>query len=49
MESNLLNIIKLIADIAIVPLCGMIWSVQGRLSKIEGKFETMLQLMQKDK
>lgn len=40
--------IKLVADIAILPLLGMIYSVQGRLSKIEGQLKIMLKLHLKD-
>lgn len=49
MNGDMLEVIKLIADIAIIPLCGMIWSVQGRLSKIEGQFEAMFQMLKKEK
>ena len=42
--TDLLDIVKTTADFIIVPLCMMIWSVQGRISKIEGKLETLLTL-----
>lgn len=34
--NDALELIRTIADILIVPLCGLIYNVQGRLSRIEG-------------
>jgi len=33
---NIIEAIKALADIAILPLLGVLWNIQGRLSKIEG-------------
>lgn len=40
--TDIYETIKLIADIALLPILGMVYSVQGRLSKIEGQLETMM-------
>lgn len=45
MSDNVLETIKLVADVAILPLLGMIYSVQGRLSKIEGRFDALYELL----
>lgn len=34
---DVLALIELIANVAIVPLVAMLWNVQGRLSNIEGQ------------
>jgi hypothetical protein len=34
--NDVLDIIRTVADIMIIPLCGILWNVQGRLSRIEG-------------
>lgn len=47
MSDNILETVKLIADVAILPLLGMIYSVQGRLSKIEGQFSALYDLLAK--
>lgn len=44
MSEDIFSLIKLIADVAVLPALGMMYSVQGRLSKIEGQLETMLKL-----
>lgn len=36
MDSNLLQLVEVVANIAILPLCAILWNMQGRLSKIEG-------------
>jgi hypothetical protein len=46
--TDIYETIKLVADIAILPLLGMIYSVQGRLSTIEGQLKIMLKLHLKD-
>lgn len=43
--NDALEWVKVIADVLIIPLVAMIWSVQGRLSKIEGKLETVTQIV----
>ena len=45
MTDQVLELIKLGADVAILPLLGMIYSVQGRLSKIEGQFSTLCNIL----
>lgn len=44
-----LALIKVVADVLIIPLAAMIWSVQGRLSKIEGRLETITQIVLRSK
>jgi hypothetical protein len=31
-----LDVVRTLADIAILPLLGVLWNIQGRLSRIEG-------------
>lgn len=45
MNGDIFGTIKLIADIGIIPLLGMIYSVQGRLSRIEGQFQALTDLI----
>jgi hypothetical protein len=33
---NVFDIFRTLADIALLPLLGSLWNIQGRLSKIEG-------------
>lgn len=49
MNGNLFDTIKLIADVGIIPLLGMIYSVQGRLSKIEGQFQALTDLIKRER
>ncbi len=37
-----IEIFKSFLDILIVPMFGLIWNVQGRISKIEGKLDVVL-------
>lgn len=34
--------IKALMDILIIPLLGIVWNIQGRTSKIEGKLDVLL-------
>lgn len=40
--SEWLSLIKTLADIIIIPLLGLTWNIQGRLSRIEGTLELAL-------
>jgi hypothetical protein len=33
---NTLDLLKTVADFALIPLLPVLWNIQGRLSKIEG-------------
>lgn len=39
---NIFELIKLGADIVIIPLCAILWGMQGRLSRIEGQLNMMM-------
>lgn len=45
MSVEILDTVKLVADVAIAPLVAMIYSVQGRLSRIEGRFDALYELL----
>lgn len=36
MDASVLEVIRVIGDVAVIPLGGILWSMQGRLSRIEG-------------
>lgn len=38
---NLFDLIKIAADMVIIPLCAILWGMQGRLSRIEGQLNMM--------
>jgi hypothetical protein len=44
--SDWLDIVKFVADVAVVPAIAMIYSIQGRISKIEGQFQIIVQLLE---
>jgi hypothetical protein len=41
MGASALDVIKLVADVLLIPIMGMVWSVQGRISKLEGIIESL--------
>lgn len=45
MSENMIQLIDLVAKIAVLPVLGMVYSVQGRLSKIEGQFSALYELL----
>ena len=46
---NALDFIKAVADLIIIPLCGILWGMQGRLSRIEGQLSTLTTFPHKEK
>lgn len=40
MEHSVIEVIRLIADVVIVPMFAVLWGIQGRISKIEGMLAT---------
>lgn len=36
MNSNIIELLDLISKVILLPVAGMLWNIQGRLSKIEG-------------
>jgi len=40
------DLIKLAIDILIVPMFGMIWGVQGRISKMEGELKALYSIVE---
>lgn len=47
MTMEILEVVKTVADMAIAPLVAMIYSVQGRLSRIEGRLDSIVPLLTK--
>jgi len=44
-STEIFETIKIVGEFAMIPLLGMIYSVQGRLSKIEGQFSALYELL----
>lgn len=45
MNPQMLDLIKMIADIAVIPAFGMLWSIQGRMSRIEGELKSLYSII----
>lgn len=41
-EKDILDLIRFVADFAIVPLCVILWDVQKRLSTMEGTLKMLV-------
>lgn len=37
----MIDLIRFGSNVLLIPLLGMIWSIQGRISKIEGKLDIL--------
>jgi len=48
MENIPLELLRLITEILIIPVFGILWGIQGRLSKIEGKLFHLLRIREND-
>jgi hypothetical protein len=48
MENSSLEFLRLISEVLIVPVVGILWGIQGRLSRIEGKLYHLLRVREPD-
>lgn len=46
MDKNLLDILQIAFSSLIIPLMGMVWTTQGRLSRMEGELKSLYKVLE---
>lgn len=45
LDISTLEMIKLVGDLLILPVLGMVWSIQGRMSRMEGEIKALYEIV----